>query len=451
MNGNIVLLICSAIFLCVTTLYLAWRWPDLDVIDLYIIFVIFHFGLYPFVRGLYFGADVIFDFRHANSLALILVFLQVLIILAIIRLFSFYFFEDWLRYLKLRDLLKQWSQVNVYLLFLLYIVLISFPLGSYYLYGVRTYITPEDFQKMGKTLPYWLTSMRTIYSVLAFCVFIGLFAKMINSANYQRYLLIFLIAAFIPIVTVFGRRYFLNMILVAAIFWFVFYQKYIFNLKYLGVAVVLLVVFVIFSNTFEAYRSILQRKEKVTIGSFDELFSNALNVNITIRNLKARPGTWEFDYLVFNHQLSEPGMTTHGKISWDGFKSSIPRIIWRNKHFGLIDETLGKLYNVHPHDIDIGKNLFGVCQVDFWYYSILIVPFAILFIAMVMAGLLKITPDFPTFSCFLSGNILFFLINIEENGNEIFFMLRNIGILVVILGCYVAGRKILAKFSAKPG
>lgn len=145
MIGNISILIFSFIFICLITIYLYKKGPDLDVIDLYIIFVLFHFGFYPFVRGLYFGEDIIFDFRNADPLAIGLIFWHVLIILLIIRGISLYFPSNIANYLKLRYLIQQWSYINKYLLLSIYFCLIAFPIISYYNYGVRTYILPEDF------------------------------------------------------------------------------------------------------------------------------------------------------------------------------------------------------------------------------------------------------------------------------------------------------------------
>jgi hypothetical protein len=425
------------------------RWPDLDIIDLYIIFVAFHFGLYPFIRGFYFGKDTIFDFYNSNPLAIGLVFLQVIIILAIIRFTSLYFLRNQLNYLKIRHLIEQWSYINKYVLFFIYIFLIMFPFGSYFIYGVRAYIMPADFKMIGKNLPYWFTSIRTIYNCIAFCVFICLFSIILKSSRFHRYLLIILIVFFVPMVTLFGRRYFLNMILIAALFWFIYNQENIFRLKFLGVAVALICAFFLFSNIYQGYRSVLRTVGQMDSQKYRSLFKAMTNINVTLKNLVQRPGTWEFDFLVFDNQLNKAAMTTNGKISWEGFKSAIPRIFWRGKQFGLIDDILAKLYGVNPKNIDIGKNIFGVAQVDFGYYSLIIVPSIMLFIFIIMGGLVKITEQYPTFSWLLSGNIIFYLINIEENGNEIFFMFRNIIIILGLLGIYVVAHKIYLKSLTK--
>ena len=449
MAGNISLLLFSFLFICIVTFYLFKKWPDLDVIDLYIIFVGLHFGLSPFIRGLHFGPDVIFDFRNSNPLAIGLVFLQVLMILCILRFLSLYIRPKLMNYLKIRHLTSLWFQTNKYVLFIIYFWLILFQFISYYKYGIITYISPDDFAQFGKHLPYWFTSMRTMYNIISFCVFMSLFAYIVKSIKYQQYLLIILTIIFIPIATIFGRRYFIEMIVASVIFWFAYKKENIFRLKYLTVGLVLICIFFVFSNLFQAYRSVFQSVGKVEINKLENPFSAALNYNLTLINFTKRPGTWEFNFLVINNQLDRTGMTTNGKLNLEGLKGSVPRLFWPKKQFALVDDILAELYNVNPKDIDIGKNLFGVGQVDFGYYSIIIVSLNLLFIIYLLGILVKITTPYPTFLWLLSGNIIFFLINIEENGNEMFIMLRNITIIMILLTMFLITRKIYSMFLNK--
>jgi hypothetical protein len=449
MAGNIAILICSSLLLGIIAIYLSKRWLELDVIDLYIIFVGLHFGIYPFIRGLYFGRDGVFDFRHSNPLVICLIFLQVTIILAILRVGSFYLLKKYNNTLKIRQLLLSWQNINRYILGLFCVGLILFPFYSYFQYGIRTYILPKDFVRIGTELPYWFTSVRTIYNVLAFCTFIGLCSQIINSQKYQRYLWILLTVVFIPIATIFGRRYFVNMIVVAVIFWFAYREKYIFRLKYLGVALGLFCTFFLFSNVFEAYRSTLQSVGQVNSHNYKNILAAAINMKSTVINLRTRPGTWEFDFLVLNHQFESAGMMTHGKVAWEGFKSAIPRMFWPDKKFMVVDQILSQLYKVDPKRIDIGKNLFGIIQVDFGYLSFLIVPAVILFITYLLDWLNELLREYPTFSWVLSGNIIFYLINIEENGNEIFFMFRNIILIFALLALYFIVNRVYMRLANK--
>jgi hypothetical protein len=442
MNGNIALLLFSFLFIFLLTLYYLKKWPDLDVVDLYIIFIGLHFGIMPFIRGWHFDKDVIFDFREVSPLALGLVFLHMLIIVIVIRVSSLYFGSNLMKYLKIRHLISSWYQTNKYILFLLGAWLIIFNFISYYKFNIITYISPDDFARFNEQLPYWFTSTRTVYNCLSFCVFIGLFAYIVNSKNIKQYLLIGLAVIFIPIVTIYGRRYFVEMIVVSVIFWFVYKEENIFRLKYVTVALGLIVAFFIFSNLFQAYRSVFQTVGKIEINKLENVFSAALNYKSTLKNFTNRPGTWEFNFLVIEKQLNKTEMTAKGRVSLEGLKSSIPRLFWPEKQFTVIDNILSKLYDVDPRKIDIGKNIAGVFQVDFGYYSIIIMPLIVLAIIYIFAILVKIATPYPTFLWLISGNIIFYLVNIEENGNEIFFMVRNIIIIMILLGSYMLSSKI---------
>jgi hypothetical protein len=192
---------------------------------------------------------------------------------------------------------------------------------------------------------------------------------------------------------------------------------------------------------------------QVEINKLMNPLSAAFDFNLTIQNLTKRPGTWEFNFLVIDNQLTRPGMTADGRVNLEGLKSAIPRFFWPEKQFIGIDDVLSMLYNVNRKDVDIGKNLFGVWQVDFGYFSLVIVPFIVLSIIYLLGVLVKITTIYPTFLWLLSGNIIFFLINIEENGNEIFFMLRNTIIIMILLALYITACKfkslIYNKFSSR--
>ncbi len=446
MMGNISLLIFSTIFICIIVIYLYKKWPDLDIIDIYIIFALLHFGLNPFIRGLYFGRDIVIDFRNSNPFAIGIVFGQILIILLIIRGVMACFPIRFLKYIKIRYIIEQCDRINKYVLFLIYAGLVAFPIVSYYVYGVKTYILPEDFEKIGKYLPYWFSSVRTIYNYIAFCIFLSLFAKIVKSKKHQQIMWIILTVIFVLTITIFGRRYFLNMIVLGVIFWFVYRQENIYRLKYLAIGLLSVGAFFLFSNIYQSYRQVLFSVGQVNTKKLENPFSAAFNFNSTIDNLKVRAGTWEFNYLVINHQIDKSGMTTNGRVIWESFKSSIPRILWPGKQFSLIDDMLAELYNIDKRDINISKNIFGIAQLEYSYYSIIIVPIVIILITAMMAGLIAMTLQYPTFMVLFVGNIMWYLINFEENGNQIFFMLRYIILTSVLFILYIMVYKIYVNY-----
>jgi hypothetical protein len=319
--------------------------------------------------------------------------------------------------------------------------LIIFQIFSYYKYGVKSYILPDAFARIGKELPYWFTAIRTIYPLLAFLVCLGLISFLLKSQGYHKYIWLILMLGFFPVVALYGRRFILAVIIIWAILWLMEKKKDI--VKYLAVGLLMALVFILCSNIFQAYRDDFQTVGQVNQAKLINPFTAAINFDATLKNIKARPGTWEFNFLVINHQYSKPGMFTGGKIFLESIKSAIPRIFWPDKQFLWIDDILANLYHAKTKEIDIGKNILGVGQVEFGYLSLIIVPLIIISIMAIMAVLVRMTIYYPTFLWLFSGNMLFYIVNVEENGNEIFFMLRNIALIFMIFCGYLLANKIL--------
>ena len=443
MSGNISLLILSFMVICTIMIYLYTKWPDLDVIDLYIIFVLLHFGFIPFIRGLYFGKDIVFDFRFSNPLTFALIFGHILVILLIIRILSRYFPAKLSQCLQIRYLIEICGGVNKYILLIVYVLLVLFPIISYVVYGVKPYIMPEDFEKFGKSLPYWFTSIRTIYNYIAFWVFLGLLGNILKSKKYQQLLWSILTVILFLVIAISGRRFLVNMIVVWVIFWFVYKKESILRLRYVTVTLLLVGVLFISSNIYQTYRNqLLFTEGQVDVKKIENPLLAALNYHSTIHNFQIRAGTWEFNYLVFNQQINNSGMTTNGVLTWENFKSSIPRFFWPGKHFSLIDDYLAEFFKVKKVDVNIAKNIFGLAQLDFGYLSIIIIPAIFLMIIGGMGFIISKTSQYPTFLLLFAANIIWYLINIEDSANEIFFMCRNIIIILCLFALYVWADKI---------
>jgi hypothetical protein len=435
MIGNISLLIISFMFMCVIMIYLSKKWPDLDIFDLFIIFILLHFGFVPFLRGLYFGKDIVFDFRHSNPLAIGLVFGHILVILLIVRGTLFFLPRKLGGYLKIDYLIEKSGWVNKYILLIVWAFLVSFPIISYLGYGVKPYIMPRDFEKIGVDLPYWFTSIRTIYNYISFCVFLGLFGNVVKSKKNMQIFWSTLIAILVLAITIYGRRFFINMIVVWVVFWLIYKKERILRLRYVTGGLLLVVFFILVSNFYQTYRhDILFNAGKINAKQIESPILAALNYHSTLHNMQVRAGTWEFNFLVFNQQLNRSGITTDGNLTWEAFKSTIPRYFWPGKRFTLIDDYLASFFMVSSRDVNIAKNIFGIVQLDFGYYSLIIIPTVILIILCYYIIIVKLMCGYPAFMIMISGNIIWYLINFEANGNEIFTMLRN---LIIILGLFV--------------
>jgi hypothetical protein len=447
--GNIPLLLFSSLLVALALLYFKRQWPDLDVIDIFIIFVVLYFGVYPFIRGLYVGKGVVYDSANNNPGAIGLLYLQVILITVVIRVVSLYLPDHIKSYVKLKTLVEQWARVDKTVVFLLSGLLILFQLFSYYKYGVKSHILPGDFARIGKELPYWLTSGRTIYNYLTLSVVIVFASKASLSKKLTRYYWIAAIILFLPFVGYFGRKGFVNAVVMAALLWLINNEKKLFQIKNLAIIASLVLAFFIASNLYQTYRSNLQ-VVGVSLLRLENPITSALNFKETLKNLGERAGTWEFNYLVIDRQMRDLGTgMTNGKLTREGLKCATPRILWPGKKFQTPPEILAEAFHAPQIDVSFGTNLFGIAQADFGYLAMVTVPLTILLIVIIMASLMKVTFNHPVFFWFLSIAILYPLVNIEENGPEIFYMLRNIIAIMTLFLSYLLVNKIIIKWKFK--
>jgi hypothetical protein len=327
--------------------------------------------------------------------------------------------------------------------------LIIFLFISYYKYGVKSHILPDDFAKIGKDLPYWFMSVRKIYQYITLGLAVVLVSKASRAESRTRYFWFALIILLLPFAAYYGRKGFVNAVVVGAVIWLVNNENRLFRLKNLMIAALLVLSFFIASNLYETYRSNLQ-VVGVSLGKLENPISAALNFKATLKNLKIRPGTWEFSYLVFDRQMKDSAHAlTYGKIAKEGFKSAIPRLFWPDKKFQITAEVLADAYHANVDDVSVGSNIFGVTQAEFGYFSIIIVPLIIISIVILSLFLIKMLFNYPVFLWLFSVNILNFFICVEENQSELFFLLRNIIAIMIVFLSYCLIIKIYAALKAK--
>lgn len=449
MIGNGLLLIFSILVLLCTVLYLKRKWPDIDLVDVYLIFISLYYGAYPLIRSLYLDKGVVYDSYNSNLLAISLVYLQLFLIVVTMRVVSAYLPAKITGYLKVKPLIEQWAKVNNFILITIYVLLVLVQLISYFKYGIRSHIVPADFDKIGKDIPYWLMSVRKIFHYITLAIAIVLVSKAVLSKDRYRYLWLALFIVYLPFDAYFGKKGFINIVVMSAIIWLVINETKLFKLKNVMIAGLVVLSYFIASNLYETYRYDLYAVG-VSHRRLANPISAALDFNKTLVNLKVRPGTWEFNYLVFDRQLKAPGkVTTNGAITREGFKNAVPRIFWPDKTILIPPKILAEAYNETEENVSLGTNIFGIGQAEFGYYSIIIVPVVLILVIIMMASLIKIIFNYPVFLWLFSVNILTFFINVEENQNELIFMLRYTILIMSAFISYILINKIVSKTEEK--
>jgi hypothetical protein len=418
MAGNVSLFIYSSLFLGITTIYLWKRWFELDVIDLYIIFVGIYFGGYSFVKAL------VDDYSKVNPLTAFWVFAHVTIVVTLLWVFSRIMPVDFRKFLQIHYLFEQWSRVNKYFIYALLVVIIATQISGYVKYGLISHIDIGELSQKGTKLAYWYTSILMLLKDFIFCAFIAIEAKIIISKNLTRKLWCILLALLVVIASIYGRRVLFNMAVFGIMIYFISQGKNIFQWKYVRSAVLLSLALLIFSNLFQSYRNVIQYPPSIP-DKLKNPISAALDVGATLHNIKIRPSPWEFNYEIFKGQFDgTAAQQPRGRILWIGLKNSIAKFIWPVKEVVSLNNLIATMYGWRV--IDYAKNNFGFLQADFGFLSILIMPLMMLSVMIIFGVAAWKANDHPILLLLLTGFIINYLINIEQNIGDIFILFRNL-------------------------
>ena len=426
MAANLTILLVSGLLLVLTVLYCQKRWLEFDLIDLYILFAGIYFGAYTFVKAL------LEDYSQYEPLTVVIVFIQIIMILAITFLLWRLMPKHFRQEVEIKSLLEQWKNVNSYAIFLLMAILLIIHIYGYAKYNIISHIDHGKLISAGKVLPYWFTSINVLGNNIILCTFIALVAKIIASENMVKKLWIIPFLVLILMALIHGRRSLINPLIIGTIILFISQGREIFQFRYLKLVLLVSIGILIFSNVFQAYRNVLQFPDSVNSAEVKNPISAALDARSTLNNLKVRPSGWEFNYSIFRGQRYDSVPLQLGGIFWQGLKNSIPRIFWPHKEVVSLNDLYVKLYSLP--EADYGKNSFGFTQADFGYASIILMPILILIVTSTLVFIIMATKNYPVLLLLLSGTVINYLINIEQNVTDIFILYRD---LIILTGVYL--------------
>lgn len=432
MAANLTILLVSGLLLVLTVLYCQKRWSEFDLIDLYILFAGIYFGAYTFLKAL------LEDYSKYEPLTIVIVFGQIIMILAITFILWRFMPEHFRREVEIKSLLEQWKNVNSYVVILLLAILLMIYIYGYEKYNIISHIDHGILIRAGKGLPYWFTSINVLVNNILLCTFIALVAKIIASENMVKKLWIIPLLVLLLMALTHGRRALINPLIIGTILLFISQEREFFQFRYLKLVLLVSMGILIFSNVFQAYRYPLQFPDSVNPIEVKNPISAALDARYTLNNLKERPSGWEFNYSIFRGQRYDSIPLQLGGIFWQGLKNSIPRIFWPHKEVVSLNDLYVKLYSLP--EADYGKNNFGFTQADFGYASIIIMPILILIVTSTLVFISMATKNYPVLLLLLSGTVINYLINIEQNVTDIFILYRD---LLILTGVYLIGEVLI--------
>lgn len=422
------------------------EWSQFDIVDLYILFVGMYFGAYSLVKAL------LVDYSIYNPWIIIIVFSQIIVVLAIILIIWRQVPKAFRQALEIKQLLREWSKCNKYFIILSLAILIAIQAFGYVEYNIFSHVDHHRLSLIGRPLPYWFSSSLVFFNDFAFCIFIAVSAKIITTDGHVEKLWLIPLTILFLIASFYGRRSLISLVIIGTIIVFLSQGKELFKLKYFKILPILLLAIIMFSNLYQTYRAILQSQGQTNLLQYESQgrinpnhlknpLRAAFDFTATLKNISYRTTAWEFNYLIFDLQSIEKVPLQLGRLSWQSLKNSIPKVFWPNKEIIPFINSIAKLYTIPYRDYE--KNNFIFAQLEVGYFSIIVLPIFMVTLFILMGGTVIITRKHPILLLMLSGLVINYLINIEQNPDDVFILIRNMILCCCVYSLGYEGVKII--------
>lgn len=416
------------------------RWSQLNVADVYVLMVGVFFGAYGFVDGLVANQSIY------EPIFIVWTFTWVLIVTATTWLISQRLPEQTLEILKVRHLISQWACVDSWFILFLLAAVFAVTIYGYSQFLIISLVGFENLWGVNIFLPYWFTSSRVFIQPILFCIFLSGTTKLLASQGKKRVFWGVILALTVFLTAIYGRR---------AVFFFVFIfliinslhkRKNLFAFGSMKFLVLLVPVLVIFSNIYQSYRPLLRSYQTVLPRTvvLPGILEAVVGTEVTVSNLRSRMAMWKLNYIIIEKQIEHGTIIPYGEILFQGFKNSIPRVIWPQKNVYDLDEMVATLYGLPI--MDYPTNNFAMAQADFGYLSIFFLPIQMLITFFIISTISKLAKQMTDLFLIITGFLLYYIVTIEKGYAGVFILYRDIFILCAI---YLIGHITIKIFHKK--
>ncbi len=417
MDANAILITLSFCIVVLTFIFGYLRWKFLDIVDLYIIMVGVNFGVYSFIDGVIGEGAQVFDDPLLVALVHLLVMIETGVAWALIRLLP----KELWRVIKLKYLLTRWAQVPKSIIISFFAIIVLFKIYGYYKFGILSYFSTKELSLIGIELPYWFISLNMLFDYLMFCVYLFIIVMIFYTKSKLSWINLI---AMLTLFGLYGRRSFFLSLFIFVVIWSIFRGVNLFSLKYVKVWVIIAVPFLVYSNIYQNYRlflnPLMKAKGKVSFNIIDSI----IDIDATTENLKERMAMWKINYIILEAQEERGKMIPYGEITWRMLLNTIPKAFAPEKSYRNIDEMIAELYDIDYRDYP--SNIFASFQADFGYLSVFLVPFYLLTVILIFTFVItKIGEHHPTLLLFLSGLLMYNLLNVEADFTNAFILFRS--------------------------
>jgi hypothetical protein len=423
--AQLILLIMSAILILLVVAYGRTKKTGFDMLDAYFLMIMLYFGVYSIIDA------VINEATGKDAAVVVLTF--VLIFIAMLVTLGLYLIVLPLKFKKLlrfNYLIEQWANVDRRTIIFLGALFFAFNGYLFIEFGMITYVGTE-LELLNISMPTWIGPLKSLMNVIGFSCYVAIVASIINGRTRFFSLYSFLMLALVFVLSLEGRRAFVELMLITLILWSSFRRENIYSIKYSKHGLVMLIAFILLSNIYQTYRveilSIQARHNGSNVTSFSDA---AVNIDATIDNYKKRLAMWNFNYMITDAQANDPLSIFWGDLGLQSLLNSIPRAFWESKEVVDIDEMIANLYGFVVEDYP--SNDFASFLSDFGIIMIVLLPMTNILVLLIASNYLSSTPKNSVLALLIPVFCLLYLIKVENSYGVLFILFINI-ILITAL------------------
>lgn len=413
--AQLTLLIMSAILILAVVAHGRTKRAGFDMLDAYFLMVMLYFGVYSII-------DAVIN-EAAGKVAMVVALTFILIFFAMLVTWGLYLAVLPLKFrkvLRFDNLIEQWANVDRKTITLLAALFFAFNGYLFIEFGMITYVGTE-LEQLNISLPTWIGPLKSLMNAIGFSCYVAIVASMINGRTRIFSLYSLLMLALMFVLSLDGRRAFVELMLIALILWSCFRRENIYSFKYFKHGIVMLIAFILLSNIYQTYRvEILSMQARDNGSDVTSLSDAAVNIDATIDNYKKRLAMWNFNYMITDEQVKNPLNIFWGDLGWQSLLNSVPRVVWGTKEVVDMDEMVANLYGFAVEDYP--SNDFASFLSDFGILMIVILPMVNILVLFIASHYLSSTPKNSVLALLIPVFCLEYLMKIE-NAYGVFFIL----------------------------
>ena len=409
--------------------FLSRRWRNFSLLDIYSLFVALFLGVYTLI-DLLVNRYKSFDFMTA-----VVVFSQILGCMAITYLLYFLLPPKMKRSLRLVSMVQSWSALkHSDLIKMTIFVLFNYVYG-YLKFGITSYALADTLEKLAVSLPYWYKVIGMFADAAAMGVLFSIFAKhALQIHKDHRWLYLVLALSNLATLAMHGRRNLMYMLIFYLLIRYSVRRVNLFSWRKLGAWTGMLLLLVMFSNFYLAYRESWDSADQRASYSAEKVIDAATDFGKTFENFRVRMAMWRFNYLLVETR-SEGVDPPMGELWLASFLNTIPAFLMPDKEYQSIDEMTAREYGLIATDFP--GNDFASTFADFGWFSLLILPVCLVLVMFATAQLIGVFKRHRLMVLMLVTTVTSYLVRVENDYADGILLYRSLFVLVVSGMMYV--------------